>query len=400
MSTVPVPPHRWSKQFYRLCLSSLLFFCSFNLIISELPSWLTDLGGREHMGLIIPLFTLTALIARPISGHLADRIGRIPVVLFGVSVSMVCALIYPWMLTLTGFFLIRLMHGLSTGFAPTGTTALLADILPAGRRGEGLGILGLSGSLGMALGPWMGSTVALHFGTTAMFFTSGLVALTSLVLFLGMKETLREPRSFQWKLLLVPRDGLVEPRVWKPALATFLCLFPFGAVLTLAPDLSMQAGLSNKGTFFLYYVLTSVLVRFPAGRYSDRMGRAVTMLIGSLLLALAMAVIAMATTREMVLAGAVLTGLASGINSPAIFAWTADLSLEAHRAKAMATTFIALELGIGMGGLISGYTYTMGGTGMAAAFWVSSAVAACCSIFLAVHLLRSRKAAALRDLRP
>lgn len=372
----------FSRQFHLLCLSSLLFFASFNFVIAELPAWLDHLGGKEHLGLVIPLFTLTALLARPVSGHLADRIGRMPVILFGVGVSLLCSLAYPLALTLPAFFALRLVHGLSTGFAPTGTTALMADILPVGRRGEGLGILGLSGSIGMALGPWLGGLVAREFGPPAMFVGAALMALVSIVLFLGMRETLPERRPFSLKLLVVPRRHLLEPLVWRPAVATLFCLFPFGAVLTLAPDLSEQAGLANKGTFFLYYVITSVLVRFPSGRLSDRVGRRWMMLAGSILLGVAMFVVAGATERSTVLLGAVLTGLASGINSPVIFAWTTDLADAGHRARAMATTFIALELGIGLGGLVSGYVYGGRPEGLATAFGIAGLVAFTGSVFL------------------
>ena len=389
-STIGQDKQGWSGQFYLLCLSSFLFFCSFNLVIAELPSWLDALGGSAHLGLVIPLFTLTALIARPISGHLADTIGRVPVVYFGVLVSALCAVAYPFMLTMTAFFLLRSVHGLSTGFAPTGMTALLADVLPVGKRGEGLGILGMSGSLGMAVGPWLGSTVAGAWGTTPMFLTSAACAVASMLVLLGMRETLPRPRPFHFRMLLVPRDGLIEPRVFAPAFATLLCLFPFGVVVTLAPDMSIHNGLANKGTFFLYYVLTSVLVRFPAGRISDRIGRATMMLLGSVLLAVAMAVIAMARTSEHVLIGAVITGLASGINSPVIFAWTVDLAHPKHRARAMATTFIALELGIGLGGLTGGYLFAQVTERLPLAFWVASVVSLLSVLYLSVLLLRKR----------
>ncbi len=53
------------------------------MIIPELPSYLTKLGGGEYKGLIISLFTLTAMISRPFSGKLTDKIGRIPVMVLG-----------------------------------------------------------------------------------------------------------------------------------------------------------------------------------------------------------------------------------------------------------------------------------------------------------------------------
>ena len=139
------------------------------MLIPELPAYLTSMGGAEHKGLIISLFTLTAGISRPFSGRLTDRIGRIPVMVFGSLVCVICGFLYPIFVTVVPFLLLRLGHGFSTGFKPTGTAAYIADIVPAHRRGEALGIYGMAVSIGAALGPAIGSWVALSFSLNALF---------------------------------------------------------------------------------------------------------------------------------------------------------------------------------------------------------------------------------------
>src|ERR1041384_7875732 len=102
-----------------LCISSLLFFASYNMLIPELPAYLSNLGGAEYKGLIISLFTLTAGLSRPMSGQLIDTIGRKPVLLIGTLVCLICGFLYPVLGTVSGFLLLRLFHGFSTGFNPT-----------------------------------------------------------------------------------------------------------------------------------------------------------------------------------------------------------------------------------------------------------------------------------------
>ena len=110
------------------------------MIIPELPAYLSSMGGQEYIGLIIALFTVTAGISRPFSGKLTDKWGRIPVMVVGAVVSGIAALLYPLLATVWGFLLIRLFHGFSTGFKPTGTSAYIADLVPKEKRGEALGI--------------------------------------------------------------------------------------------------------------------------------------------------------------------------------------------------------------------------------------------------------------------
>ena len=62
----------------------------------------------------------------------------------GTLVCVVCSALYPLVAGVSGFLLLRLVHGFSTGFKPTASTAYLADIVPANRRGEAVGILGVA----------------------------------------------------------------------------------------------------------------------------------------------------------------------------------------------------------------------------------------------------------------
>ncbi|MBC8083587.1 MAG: MFS transporter, partial [Hymenobacter sp.] len=167
----------YSLGFWLMCLSSFLFFASFNMLLPELPAYLTRLGGGEYKGFIIALFTLTAGISRPFSGKLADTVGRIPVMVFGSLVCFICGFFYPWATTVAGFLLLRLLHGFSTGFKPTGTAAYIADIVPAERRGEAMGLVGLTGTLGMAIGPMLGTFIGEHFTINTLFYISSGVAL-------------------------------------------------------------------------------------------------------------------------------------------------------------------------------------------------------------------------------
>ena len=146
------------------------------MLIAELPDYLTSMGGEEYKGLIISLFTVTAGLSRPFSGRLTDKIGRVPIMAFGSLVCFVLGFMYPLVTTVFPFLFLRLLHGFSTGFKPTGTSAYIADIMPFNRRGEAMGLHGLVGSLGMAIGPALGSWIALTFSINTLFYTSSAFA--------------------------------------------------------------------------------------------------------------------------------------------------------------------------------------------------------------------------------
>lgn len=360
-------------QFALLCLSGFLFFGSFNMIIPELPSYLDNMGGGAYKGLIIALFTVTAGLSRPFSGKLADKVGRIPVMVVGALVSGIAALIYPFITSIVGFFALRFFHGFSTGFKPTGTSAYVADIVPADRRGEAMGILGFFSSLGMASGPAIGSFIAANMSLEVMFYSSSGFAILSVLILLGMKESLKNREKLSANHFYVKPNEVFEPNVISPSLMMMLSVFSFGAILTTIPDLSDQLGFGNRGLFFTVFTIASLLVRIVAGKASDKYGRIPVLKVGSMILFTAMLLLANTDNQTMFVISGAAFGFGVGICSPTIFAWTIDLSNEAHRGRGIATMYIALEIGIGMGAFLSGLIYNNDLNNLTQVYYISAA---------------------------
>jgi MFS family permease len=347
----------YNLQFGLVCFSSLLFSASFNMLIPELPEYLSSIGGAEYKGLIIALFTLTAGISRPFSGRLTDTFGRVPVMAIGSLVCFVCGFLYPVLSTVSGFLFLRLIHGFSTGFKPTATAAFVADIVPRERWGEALGLHGISFSTGMAIGPAIGSAIKLQFSMDALFYMSSFLAFLSIAILMNMKETLKEKNPFRFSMLMISRKDIFAMEVLPAAVVTLLSYFSYGVILTLIPDWSQHHGIVNKGTFFVVFTLASLVIRFASGKASDRYGRTIVMNIGLILNIFAMVLIGLAEFSTILLIGAAFYGVGNGILSPALNAWTADMSHPEFRGKAMSTMYIALEAGIGMGALLAGWYF-------------------------------------------
>jgi MFS family permease len=365
----------YTSNFWLLCWSNFLFSASFQMIIPELPDFLRRLGGEEYIGYIIALFTLTAGLARPFSGKLSDTIGRVPVMAFGSLVCFVCSLMYPFIQVVAGFLLLRFIHGFSTGTKPTGTAAYVADVTPENRRGEAAGTLGIFTAIGMSVGPTMGSLMAAYFSLQSMFVVSSLLALLSILILLKLPETLANPQPFSWKHLRIQHQDLFEPRAFSPFLVCLLVSYSSGVAITLTPDQSVQLGLVNKGLFFTIYTIASLLVRLVFAKTSDRHGRIPVLMVSTLVLAVGMWVMAEARSPAMFYAASVLFGLSWGMNTPTLTAWTIDVALPQWRGRAMATLYIALEAGIGLGAYLTGLLLGGKSQHMALCYQISAGLA-------------------------
>ena len=347
----------YSLQFILVCLSSFLFSSSFNMLIPELPAYLSGLGGGEYKGLIIALFTLTAGMSRPFSGKLTDKIGRVPVMAVGSIVCLICGFLYPILTSVSGFLFLRLLHGFSTGFKPTATAAYVADIVPSDRWGEAMGIHGLFFSTGMAIGPAIGSAITQYYSINVLFYCSSLFAFLSIAIIMNVKETLKAKQKFKVQLLKISRYELINKQALPVFWITLFSYVSYGALITLIPDWTSHIGLKNKGIFFMVFTVASLLMRFLAGKASDNYGRKPVLKISLIVLCIALVWIGTAQTITGFIIGAVLYGVATGMLSPAISAWTVDLSDADKRGLSVATMYIALEAGIGLGAFFAGWFF-------------------------------------------
>lgn len=343
------------SHFWHMCLGAMLFFLSFNVILPELSTLLRSLNGYEYLGWIIPAFSISALVARPLSGWLTDNIGRRWTMIAGCVFCILAGVLYPFIGSVVGFFVVRTIHGFSTGFTPTGFTAFTSDIVPESQRGKAMGWQGLFNNIGTSLGYGLGAMIALYFSIDTLFILSSVFAVFSLILFYRLPETMPKhgKRSFSFS----PKQ-LIYIRAWKPSVLMFLVCISLGSILTIMPDYTLSLGFSNKGLYLTIYIAFSLLVRLVSGKISDQYGRPFSTAIGTGIQILSMIFLLISPSVWTFYGSAVCYGIGQGFNAPSLFAWASDLATPLNRGKSLATLFIALELGIIFGGLFAGMMVT------------------------------------------
>ncbi len=345
----------YPPSFIRLCLGALLFFLSFNIVLPELSTMLNELNGYDYLGWIIPAFSISALVARPLSGWLTDNVGRRWTMIAGCVFCIVAGFFYPFVSSVGGFLLVRIIHGFSTGFTPTGFTAFTSDVIPASHRGRAMGWQGVFNNAGTSLGYGLGAVIALKFGRDAMFLTSSALAVFALMLFYSLPETKpaesKRKFEFSWKnLIYIP--------ALSPGIIMWIVCISLGTILTVMPDYTLSLGYENKGLYLSWYIGFSLLFRLVSGKISDALGRAWSTAIGTFLQILAMFALVKGGSSFYFFASAILYGIGQGFNAPSLFAWAGDVAGPENRGKSLATLFIFLELGIITGGLLAGAMIT------------------------------------------
>ncbi len=132
-----------------------------NLVVGvALPSIQRDLGGSlESLEWTVNAYTLAFAVFLLTGAALGDRFGRRRMFLLGLGVftgaSAVAALAPSIELLVTA----RAVQGIGAAIVTPLTLTILADAVPAQRRGLAIGLWGGIGGLGVAVGPAVGGAV-------------------------------------------------------------------------------------------------------------------------------------------------------------------------------------------------------------------------------------------------
>jgi len=355
--------------FFVAMTATLLLFFGLQALFPTLPLYIIAIGGSPaDNGLASWALSLAALLTRPLAGVLADRWGRKPVLVLGAVLLGGGPLLYAFASSVPLLLGARAVHGVGLGLFTTAYPALIADLLPSGRYGEGLGLANIAPMLSMTVAPLLGEWAARQFGLRVLFLALGMVGGA------GVLATLMLPgrgdddhgyalrlRSGQALRRSLPRAGargsgqagmrqaLRKPGVRAGTLGMALLGLPFGVFMAFLPLLADVRGLGGTGGAFTAFALAASLSQPAAGRIADRGGAGKMVLGGLALVGLVAGGLAAVADRWALLALAGLFGVGFGAARAGLETCVQGSVGPALRGSAAAAQYTAYDLLIGFG---------------------------------------------------
>ncbi len=110
----------------------------------------------SEAGVLLLLFTMSAMVGRTLGGALADRLGRRRMIVFGIAASALSSLVIPLILSLSMMYPVIVVSGLVASIGGPARFAALADLLPPEQRKEGFSIMRVAVNLAWITGPMLG----------------------------------------------------------------------------------------------------------------------------------------------------------------------------------------------------------------------------------------------------
>ncbi|MED4781460.1 MFS transporter [Brevibacillus choshinensis] len=277
------------KHLALLFLIAFLTMLGFGIIIPILPYFAEKLGASSfQIGVLFASYNIMQLIFAPVWGAVSDRIGRKPLVAFGLFGFSITFILFGLAESYTAMLAYRIIGGIVSAAAMPTVTAMVADLFPPQERAKGMGIIGAGIGLSFVFGPVIGGLLS-GYGFAVPFFASGTVALlTFFVILFALPESLPKEK----------RTGHASKSAGNPLVSLFGSLsllygilfivsFAFsGLETTFALYINDLYGFTSKDLGYMFLVM-GIIAAFVQGgligKMVKKMGEAAVLTLGMLL---------------------------------------------------------------------------------------------------------------------
>ncbi|MGJ7921532.1 MFS transporter [Neobacillus sp. LXY-4] len=344
----------WTKNFLLVAIGNFFVFFAFYILLVSLPIYaINHLHSQNaEAGLLTTVFLVAAIVIRPFAGYWLERYGKKRTLLSALILFSFATLFYFVPDSISSLLILRFIHGLGFGMSTTAMGAIVADILPDSRRGEGMGYFVLSTTIAMVVGPFIGLTAINQWNISVLFVVCIFSTLLSLICGFGIKlpSQLRTavPTQFKWGDLF---EGTAVPI----ALLGGLLGFVYASILSFVSVFANEVGLmSISSWFFVIYAIVLLLSRPFTGKWFDLYGENWIIYPSLICFAVGMYVLGIVNSSILFIIAAALIGLGWGTASPSFQTIAVQYAAPKRRGMATATYLSIFDLGIGIGSFVVG----------------------------------------------
>ncbi|HJE88441.1 MFS transporter [Rikenella microfusus] len=346
----------WTGSFFAACGANFLMFFAFYMLLPILPMYLAEQFAvtKSTAGLILSSYTIMALLFRPFAGFMVDSFPRKPLLL--ICYTFFISYFGGYMLAgaLAVFAVLRATHGMAFGMVTVSVNTVAIDIMPASRRGEGIGYFGVSTNLAMAIGPMV--ALMIHDATPDydwIFATALGVGLLGLFVASLVKGTKTEAVGAKQTISL---DRFLLLKGVPGAVTTIFLSFAYGVLSTyVAVYGKEEVGLAGgTGLFFVCLSGGLVVSRLISGQLINRGYLTQVSKAGiSLLIAGFLCFVFIKHPLSFYGCG-VAIGVGYGLLCPTLQTMFINLAHHNQRGTANATYLTSWDFGVGSGVLLGG----------------------------------------------
>ncbi len=355
------------------------------MVLPVLATYGMDLQGATPalIGLAIGAYGLTQAMLQIPFGMISDRIGRLPVIYFGLLIFAAGAVLAATADTIWGVIAGRVLQG--AGAISAAVMALLSDLTREQHRTKAMAMIGMSIGVSFAVAMVVGPLLTSAFGLSGLFWVTGGMAVLGILVVAVLP---RAPAHIRHRESGVARQALGATLRHPDLLRLDFSIFALHAILmasfvALPLALVNEAALPKEEHWWVY--LTALVVGFfgmvPFIIYGEKKRQMKRVVLGA---------VAVLVLSELFLwwfgnrlwslvAGMIVFFIAFNLLEASLPSLISKVAPAGGKGTAMGIYSTSQFLGSGLGGVLGGWLYQQGGLGL-----VFAGCAALCALWLAV----------------
>lgn len=277
----------WSPVFIVIVCCSLCCFLVGQGSNAGTSVYLERMGQTTGLaGVGAMVFSLSAAIARIVSGAVLDAKGRFPLLVAGSAIMLAGAL-GPIIDSSGSLFIVwRALQGLGFSIGTTAAATAAADVLPASRLGEGIGYYGLGQAISMSIGPAL-AIFLISTDPPENFYIGLTVCSLGALAFAVCCRYERNPKSLpqtsEYRVRFESgqssdapskgfslRDSIIEPAALHGAVPMMFISVAYGFGIFFVGVFGDSIGVGSSGMFFTVAAVSMIIVRLVSGGFMDK----------------------------------------------------------------------------------------------------------------------------------
>jgi len=349
-SSAPPRPTLLTRPMLLLCSASFGAMICFYLLLSVVPQYATSIGATGiGAGLATGALMLSTVALELATPRLVARFGYRITLAAGLALIGAPALALPLAHRMPAILAISLVRGAGLAIIVVVGGSLVASIVPADRRGEGLGLYGFIVNVPAVFGLPAGVWLAAHAGYPTVFVIAGIAGLAGLLAVPGL-PALASSDDVPVGVLA----GLLTPALARPAVVFSATAMAAGVIVTFLPLAAIHATGNVIALALFLQAAASTLTRWWAGHLGDKHGATALLIPGLLSATAGMLALSYIASTPAIMIGMVLFGIGFGVTQNATLTLMFDRVSSSGYDAVSAVWNVGYDAGLGLGAVMFG----------------------------------------------
>ncbi|WP_167458035.1 MFS transporter [Rahnella woolbedingensis] len=349
------------------------------MVLPVLTTYGMKLSGASEtlIGIAIGIYGLSQAVFQIPFGLLSDRVGRKPLIVFGLVIFCIGSIVAASTESIWGVIIGRALQG--SGAIAAAVMALLSDLTREQNRTKAMAFIGISFGITFAIAMVLGPIITHAWGLHALFWAIAVLTILGIIITLAVVPS---PATH----ILNRESSMVKGSFGKVLSNAKLLKLNFGIMclhillmssFVVLPQVMEHAGFppSEHWRVYLVTMLTSFVAVIPVIIYAEKKRHMKQVFMGCVAVLLLAEIVLWSAGLHLwaVIAGIQLFFLAFNVMEAILPSLISKESPAGYKGTAMGLYSTSQFIGVAIGGSLGGYVYGHAGAG--AVFLVCAAIA-------------------------